>query len=241
VAVLLLALPSPCLPSASAGTYTWGPIAGIGYYQAPPLYETVYFTAYDGTLSLNYNYNPGGGGGDLSMEFSLPSVGFDAIAGGAFTATAEGGGVLLSAEYSTGGVISVFAPGALGPVDADGEPMSLTLLTTSPVYVGVSPMYHGLELTFSGQSVPEPSSLLTLALGISAVAVAAAARHVRRRPGIRESRSQTSPSVSRPGQGMRAVGHQMPSPGFSWTAESRSGKADGPRLSGRRQPVLCLF
>jgi hypothetical protein len=181
VAVLLLALASPGMPTASAGTYVWGPIAGLGYYQPPPLYEpTIHFSSFGGTLTIDYDPN--------DLEYSSIDVETGNPAYGAtgvfLTVSVSSDTVTISGQFGHGGVVSAAIIGNPGPLDSRGDPLSLDSLIGDKVYVSISPSYHGNVLTFSGQSVPEPSSLLTLALGIGGVSVVCAAR-IRRRGSIR--------------------------------------------------------
>ena len=78
----------------------------------------------------------------------------------------------------------MFLAGNPGPLNSQGDPESLNSLLGPCVSVGAYGGFHN-ELYFNGQSVPEPSSLLTLALGIGEVSLACAARRLRKRPGWR--------------------------------------------------------
>jgi hypothetical protein len=181
MAVLLLALGSPGIPTASAGTYVWGPIDGLGYYQPPPLYEpTTCFRSFGGTLTVHYDPN------DLQyssidVETGNPAYGATGVS---LTVSVSSDLVTISGQFGHGGVVSAAIIGDPGPLDSRGDPLSLDSLIGDKVYVCINPSYHGDILCFSGQSVPEPSSLLTLALGIGTVSVICAAR-TRRRGSIR--------------------------------------------------------
>jgi hypothetical protein len=178
----LLALALALLPGpATAGTYTWGPIIGLGNDQPPPLYQPIYFSSSGGTLTIDYDPN------DLvhsriDVETGNPAYG---ATGSFLTVSVLPGSVTITGSFQLGGVVGATIFGDPGPLDSQGNPLSLDSLLGDKVEVGVSPSYHSNELTFRGQSVPEPSSLLTLALGIGGVSVARAVRRLKRRPGPR--------------------------------------------------------
>jgi hypothetical protein len=96
--------------------------------------------------------------------------------------------VILYGHFGLVGVVGAAIIGNPGPLDCRGDPLSLDSLLGDKAYVVISQSYHGNMLTFSGQSIPEPSSLLMLALGIGGISVACVARFQRRAWSRRASR-----------------------------------------------------
>ena len=171
-AFLLLLAPPFGPPEASAGQvlYEWGPIVGYGYVVTYPENQFIDFTTRNGGLTIGYDPD------DLMdsfIAFSTGSPGYDVIARDITVS-----GDTFTAMYQNGGTITVSIDGDPGPLDGNGDPVSLSPLLRDLASVDVTPSYHGLQLTFSGAqvAVPEPTSLLTLALGIGWVAASSAAR-----------------------------------------------------------------
>ena len=171
VPLLLLAPPSGP-PEASAGRvlYEWGPIVGYGHIVTYPENQYIDFTTRDGELTIGYDPDDLV---DSFIEFSTGSRGYDVIARDITVS-----GSTFTAMYQNGGTITVTIAGDPGPLDGNGDPVSLSPLLGDLATVDVTPSYHGLQLTFSGAqiAVPEPTPLLTLALGIGWVAASSAAR-----------------------------------------------------------------
>jgi len=153
-AILLLALASPGIPTASAGTYVWADIAGYGYYQPPPLYQPIiYFSSFGGTLTIDYDPNDLV---DSSIDVETGNSAYGAT-GDFLTVSVGSDSVTISGQFGNGGVVGATIIGDPGPLDSWGDPLSLDSLLGDKVYVSIDPSYHGNVLTFSGQSVPEPS------------------------------------------------------------------------------------
>ena len=120
------------------------------------------------------------------IDVSSGSQGYGESALNDFAVSVSAHGVSLSADDRTGGSAELFLAGNPGPLNSQGDPESLNSLLGPRMSVGAYGGFHN-ELYFSGQSLPEPSSLLTLALGIREVSLARAARRMGKRPGWRGS------------------------------------------------------
>ena len=179
-AVLLLVLAPPhAHPEASAGmvTYVWGPLAGLGYDITYPQGQYLYFSTLDGVLTIGYDPDALG---QSFIDVSTGRPGFGATAYGLDVAV-EANAITLTGTFGHGGVIEASIVGDPGPLDSRGHPESLDSLLGSFAGVGVRPSYHGNELTFSGQTIPEPSSLLTLTIGLGGVWLTWASRRMKGR------------------------------------------------------------
>lgn len=180
-AVLLVFAASPWgHPVASAG---WGPVVGGGsYFDTNSSGGLTYFTANNGSFFITYypdNLEAS------SIYVSTGSPGYRADADRFFSVS--NGGTTFSAYYGNGGTVTLSFTGNPGPLNSDGDPLSLDDLEHSGGIVLVEPSYNVDELFFSGQfaSVPEPSSLLTITLGIGGVGLAICYRRRKKRPGPR--------------------------------------------------------
>ncbi len=178
-AVLAMVLAPPWgHPRALGGTYTWSPIAGYGYYITYPDNQFIPFNTRSGEVTVGYDPD----NLDASyIDVSTGSPGYSDSDPYDFSVSVSADGVTLTAADGSGGSACVFLGGNPGPLDAQGDPESLNSLLGPCMSVGANGGFHN-ELFFSGQSVPEPSSLLTLALGIGEVTLAYAARRMRKRP-----------------------------------------------------------
>jgi hypothetical protein len=166
-AFLLLLAPPYGQSGASAGTMTavWGPIGGLGYYVTYPQAVFLYFATFDGELTIGYDP------ADLResfIELSTGRPGYGAAASG-LDVVVSADRVTFTGEFELGGEIRASFVGDPGPLDPLGHPESLDPFLGDPVEVVVSPSYHGDQLTFSGRTIPEPSSLLILTIGIGGV------------------------------------------------------------------------
>src|SRR5689334_20273542 len=138
-AILLHALASPGIPTASAGTYVWGPIAGYGYYQPPPLYEPIiYFSSFGGTLTIDYDPEDLK---DSTIDVETGNSAYGAT-GVSFNVSVSSDTVTISGHFGHGGIVSASFIGDPGPLDLWGDPLSLDSLLGEKVYVGISPSYH---------------------------------------------------------------------------------------------------
>src|SRR5262249_35596775 len=145
VAVLELAVASPYMSRASAGTYVWGPIAGFGDYQPAPLYEDRWFRSFGGTLTIDYGPNDPNNS-SLDVETGNPAYG---AIGSLLTVSVSADSITISGRFGNGGVVGATIIGNPGPLDSWGDPLSLDSLLGDKVYVGISPSYHGNVLTFT--------------------------------------------------------------------------------------------
>ena len=180
-AVLLVFAASPWgHPVASAG---WTPVVGGGsYFDTNSSGGLTYFTTRNGSFDIFYDPN------NLeasSIYVSTGSPGYSADADRYFSVS--NGGTTFSAYYGNGGTVTLNFEGNPGPLNSDGDPLSLNDLDRSGGIVLVEPSYNVDELFFSGQfaSVPEPSSLLTYSLGIGVVLLASISLRKKKRPGPR--------------------------------------------------------
>lgn len=176
-AVLLLTV----APSAKAGPtiYTWGPLQGYGYYFDFHTGQTTYFSSRGGEITIGYDPN------NLQDSYirvttgtrSTGEPGLEADANFGFTV--HTGGADFEAHDSQGTYVGVEIFGDPGPLNRDGDPLSLAPLLGDPFSVDVVQGYHS-GFTFFGEPGPEPSTLVMLPLGLAGVALAGAARPARR-------------------------------------------------------------
>ena len=168
-------------PQSLGGTYTWSPIVGYGYDITYPDNQFIPFSTRSGQVTVGYDPD----NVDASyIDVSTGGPGYGDSDPYDFSISVSAHGVSLTADDRTGGSAYVFLAGNPGPLNSQGNPESLNSLLGPCASVTVYGGFHD-GLYFSGQSVPEPSSLLTLALGIGGVSLAYAARRMRQRPGWR--------------------------------------------------------
>jgi hypothetical protein len=174
-AFLLLAAP------ARAESYRWGPIFGSGEYRQIP------FSTTDAELIISYVNQSR----NNTVEFIVPEQGIDAHFGGSTpggslfqTFPMPDGLEIVASDGALRGstTIQVFLYGDVGPLDPMGQPESLAGLVGGRAFVRTAPEPL-FGLYFVGSTVPEPSALLLLALGIGGVSVARAVRRMKKRPG----------------------------------------------------------
>ena len=180
-AVLSIVVASPWgHPQALGGTYTWAPIVGNGYYMSYDDGQFISFSTGNGEVTIGYDPD----NLDASyIDVSTGSPGYGVFDPYDCSISVSAYGVSFTADDRTGGSVYVVLAGNPGPLNSQGDPESLNSLL-GPCAVSA---YGGFQygLFFTGQSVPEPTSLLTLALGIGQVSLACAAGHMRKRPGWR--------------------------------------------------------
>ena len=165
-AVLAMVLASPWgHPRALGGTYTWASIAGYGYYITYPDNQVIPL----GIAEVTIGYDPD----NLNASFidvSLGDQGYGDSDLYDFSVSVSADSVGLTADDRTGGIVFVSLAGNAGPLNSQGDPESLNSLLGPCMSVTAYGGFHN-QFYFNGQSVPEPSSLLILALGIGEVAL----------------------------------------------------------------------
>lgn len=178
-AVLAMVLAPPWgHPEALGGTYTWGPLIGGGYDVPYDGDQYISFNTRNGSMTIGYDPD----NLDASyIDVSTGGPGYTFLAEYDFSISVSATGVTLTADDRTGGSAYVFLAGNPGPLNSQRDPESLNSLLGPRASVGAQGGFHN-NFYFSGQSVPEPSSLLTLALGISEVSLAYAAWRIRQPP-----------------------------------------------------------
>jgi hypothetical protein len=183
-AVFLLVLSPPWgHTEATAGlvTYTWAPITGGGYFVTYPQNQVLRFSTSNGELTIGYDPD------DLQASYidvSTGSPGYGEYAAYSFTVSMTADYVNLTAYDPIGGRATASLIGNPGPLTPQGIPESLDSLLGDQAIVGAFGGFHD-GLTFGGQSVPEPSSLLMLALGLGGLPLVYAVRRMKKRPGPR--------------------------------------------------------
>jgi hypothetical protein len=162
VAAIALLLTLPSVASAGTSYLLLTPISGYGY-GVDDNGITGYFTTNDASLTIVYDPD------NLTGSYlTLDAGGYSATTDSDFTVSVVRGGVQFSglSREESGQTIGAFVYGDPGPLDVNGNPLTLDGLTNY-AYVGAMPGYH-IGFYFNG-SVPEPSSLLSFAIGIVAV------------------------------------------------------------------------
>jgi hypothetical protein len=182
VAALLLFSPPCGLTEASAGMsyYSAYPVVGSGYYIDYPLNQLSRFNFFDGSVGIGYDPD------NLESSFIYVSSGTAGYSVGAyvgFRVSVSSVGVTFSALEPDGSSASAFFFGDPGPLNSDGIPVSLDYLDAenATAFITGAGGYHD-EYYFSGQSIPEPSSIAMLPVGIGFV-VACLARSKKKRLG----------------------------------------------------------
>ena len=171
VAVLIAAWGNPAA-TAGAVTYTWGPLVGGGIYTDNPAVPFAPFTTSSGYLDIVYD--PGNVAGDSILGY----LGDPVDRGFGVEGWQGGIGITLSGDeltFSHPGnpfnysQITAILTGTPGPLGTDGLPLSLDGFTgrSASIYAADGDTF-GTGFFFRGTAaaVPEPSSLLMLALGL---------------------------------------------------------------------------
>jgi hypothetical protein len=172
VVLMLVLVPPFGQPEAIADlvVYSWGPIEGSGRYTNTFGTPVDYFTTGNASLTIGFDPDAFLLSGSY-LTFSTGSPAYTVQAEYEFGFSDFFGLFEISAIYENGGMVIALFDGSPGPLNSQGDPESLDSLLGCLVSVEVTPLYHGDELSFSGQLVPEPPSLLTLTLAISGISL----------------------------------------------------------------------
>jgi hypothetical protein len=177
--VLLLVFVPPFIPAAWADSFICSNLIGTGSYEPSPGSPLVDFYTTHAVMTIDYTLFPGGlRRGSLSL--SLPDQGVGVLFPDDPQFFHLTGGIAFVAFAFDGGEADAFLAGDPGPLDQFGNPLSLEGLLGRRVSVRAFPP-NPVGLTFTGGTVPEPSSLPTLATGIGGVALACVVRRTRER------------------------------------------------------------
>jgi hypothetical protein len=166
----------PSSTRAGSITYEWGPLTGSGYHIAYPGNQETTFTTNDAWLSVVYDPdNPS----MTEIELSSGSPGYWVLADTQVRILASSTSLCIAAFGSNGQYASVSFAGNVGPLNAQGDPVSVGCLAGASVTASGNGGYHD-EFSFTVQSfpeapagvqsVPEPSAFV---LGATAMAILA--------------------------------------------------------------------
>jgi hypothetical protein len=176
---------APSCAHGQGNVYTWN-FSGSGTYSPSLINPGPYDFSSSGTLSIYYGEpNPTASVvGAISVTFDSPVIAPFPILYNLDTISATSSSTSFVGDFA-GQIIDVSFNGNPGPLNAPGGiPVTLNaqLGQDGTFSILQNPISYGAPDTFNGalSPVPEPSSLLMLALGLGGVAIASCARRSRK-------------------------------------------------------------